>query len=419
MYIPDYAKTVLDRLNGAGYEAYAVGGSVRDSLLGVPVNDWDVTTSALPEETEQVFRGFRVIETGIRHGTVTVVSEGHNIEITTYRCDGAYADNRHPENVVFVRDIKEDLLRRDFTVNAMAYSPRDGLRDVSGGMKDLEDRVIRAVGDAHTRFSEDGLRVMRAVRFASQLCFTIESATRDAVLADRHLLKNISSERLFSELKKTLAGRGVTETLKEYGTVISTFIPELVPLTEKDTALWEQTCRAAGTVKNDTILRLAVLFSSVGKDAAAEALARLKADRKTAETVTLLVGLADAELPRSKPQTRRMIHGVGEENLVRLLDLRRAMSAAAGDTDSGDTERISAWISEIAADGDCVSLKSLAVGGKDVLSLGVRPEDVGTLLNAALYAVMDERLPNRKNELMTYIKNLVSEEMPHEKDNPA
>lgn len=419
MYIPDYAKTVLDRLNNAGYEAYAVGGSVRDSLLGVPVNDWDVTTSALPEETEQVFRGFRVIETGIRHGTVTVVSEGHNIEITTYRCDGAYADNRHPENVVFVRDIKEDLLRRDFTVNAMAYSPRDGLRDVSGGMKDLENRVIRAVGDAHTRFSEDGLRVMRAVRFASQLCFTIESATRDAVLADRYLLKNISSERLFSELKKTLAGRGVTETLIEYGSVISTFIPELVPLTEKDTALWEQTCRAAGAVKNDTVLRLSALFSSVGKDAAAEALARLKADRKTAETVTLLVGLADAELPRSKPQTRRMIHGVGEENLVRLLDLRRAMSAAAGDTDSGDTERISAWISEIAADGDCVSLKSLAVGGKDVLSLGVRPEDVGTLLNAALYAVMDERLPNRKNELMTYIKKLVSEEMPHEKDNPA
>jgi len=229
MYIelPETVRTAIARLEADGFEAYAVGGCVRDSILGRTPNDWDITTSARPEQTAAVFCDTRTVETGIQHGTLIVILDGMPLEITTYRRDGAYADNRHPESVTFSSRIEDDLCRRDFTVNAMAYHPTRGLVDLYGGQSDLEKGVIACVGDAETRFYEDGLRILRAIRFAAVLDFSIEKKTAAAVRACRELLRNIAAERIREELCKLICGRGAVRILREYIDVISVFLPEL------------------------------------------------------------------------------------------------------------------------------------------------------------------------------------------------
>ena len=229
MYIelPQTVQKAIDRLEAMGYEAYAVGGCVRDSILGRTPNDWDITTSARPEQTAAVFCDARTVETGVQHGTLTVILDGMPLEITTYRRDGAYADNRHPEQVTFSGCIEDDLCRRDFTVNAMAYHPKRGLVDLYGGQEDLARGVIACVGDAETRFHEDGLRILRAIRFASVLDFSVEAATADAVHVCCGLLQNIAAERIREELCKLICGKGAVRILREYADVIAQPMPEL------------------------------------------------------------------------------------------------------------------------------------------------------------------------------------------------
>ena len=270
--IPSYARTALDRLTAAGHEAWLVGGCVRDLLLGRTPGDYDITTAALPEETEGVFAGEQLIETGLRHGTVTVVLEGCPLEITTYRVDGTYADARHPDQVTFTRSLREDAARRDFTVNAMAYHPDRGLWDGFGGRADLEKGLLRCVGDPETRFREDALRILRAVRFASVLGFTLEPATAEAARRTAPLLGQIAPERLSAELTKLLCGPGAGTVLGEYPDILGALIPELGPMVGFDQRnlhhchdLLTHTAAAVDNIPPDPALRLAMLLHDVGK----------------------------------------------------------------------------------------------------------------------------------------------------------
>ena len=271
--IPNDAKTILEKLNNAGFEAYVVGGCVRDSLLGKTPGDWDICTNALPEQTMEVFEGFHVIPTGLKHGTVTVMLNHEGYEITTYRVDGDYTDGRHPDSVSFTTNLKDDVARRDFTVNAMAYSERDGIQDFFGGMEDLKNGIIRCVGEPEKRFGEDALRIMRAVRFASVLGFEIEKSTSDAM---RKLYKNldmVASERINAELNKMLCGKSPARYLEEYDYLFFHIIPELSPMKgcEQNNPyhiydVWHHTLEVVKNIEpKDYVLRLAALFHDVGK----------------------------------------------------------------------------------------------------------------------------------------------------------
>jgi tRNA nucleotidyltransferase (CCA-adding enzyme) len=265
--IPSQVDGVLKRLSENGREAYAVGGCVRDSLLGLTPNDWDVATSALPEETERIFADCRVIETGLKHGTVTILSGGMPIEVTTYRIDGAYSDGRHPDDVSFTRNLKDDLARRDFTVNALAYNPESGLADCFGGRQDLADGIIRCVGDADIRFREDGLRILRALRFSSVLGFSIESRTAESALRNRDLLDRIAGERIQAEFTKLLCGRGAAEVLRKFREIIAQFIPEIRPSFGFDQHnphhsydVWEHVLHSVNAVTPEPVLRLTMFL---------------------------------------------------------------------------------------------------------------------------------------------------------------
>ena len=351
--IPTSIETLLGALRAAGYEAYPVGGCVRDSLMGRVPADWDLCTSALPRETEAVFAGYRLIETGLRHGTVAVLTDMGPVEITTFRTDGTYADGRHPDKVTFVPDIREDLARRDFTVNAMALAPDGTVIDPFGGREDLADRVIRCVGEPDARFHEDGLRILRALRFASKLDFEIESATAQCVIADRALLDGISRERVLSELKGLLMGPGAGRVLRDFAPVVFQVIPELAasagfeqhnPYHIHD--VWTHTAMAVDASPRDEALRLTMLLHDVAKpekfftdgngaghfyghaQAGAETadaiLRRLKCDNDTRRTVVTLIDSHDIQPPQTPRAMRRLLAKVGEERVRQLLACWRA-----------------------------------------------------------------------------------------------
>ena len=327
--IPNEVNIILTRLQDAGHEAFCVGGAVRDSIMGITPGDWDVTTSALPEETRLVFSDFKTIDTGLKHGTLTVIIDHKPYEITTYRIDGEYGDNRHPETVSFTRKIEDDLARRDFTVNAIAYNPQKGIVDPYGGQNDIYNSIIKTVGDPDRRFNEDGLRIMRALRFSSVLGFPIEQETANAIHRNRELLKNISAERINIELTKLLCGKDVFNILMEYPDVLSVIIPEIAPAVgftqygkKHAYDVWEHICHTVDTIPDDRILRLTMLLHDLGKvpthklndkgdstfknhalvggEMAREILTRLKFDKKTINRVSFLVGCHDFEPPESK-----------------------------------------------------------------------------------------------------------------------
>ncbi|MBQ5972664.1 MAG: hypothetical protein IJL69_00565, partial [Oscillospiraceae bacterium] len=263
--IPDNIRTALDVLRRGGFEGWLVGGCVRDGLMGKTPHDFDLTTDARPDELVRLFSGYHVIETGLKHGTVTVVVGGEPVEITAFRVDGAYRDHRHPETVTFTGDLSADLSRRDFTVNAMAYSPEKGLRDLFGGREDLARRVIRCVGEPDRRFEEDGLRILRAMRFASVLDFTVDPATAESMRRKAALLRAVSAERIFSEFTRFLTGPGAGRLLREFPTVTAVFLPELAPDRAAAAANAVDAASAAGSVfgrspSGDLVFRLAALF---------------------------------------------------------------------------------------------------------------------------------------------------------------
>lgn len=383
------AKTVLDVLHKNGYDAYIVGGCVRDALRGITPHDFDVTTNAHPKEISDCFSDFRTINTGVRHGTVIVVVEKENIEVTTFRIDGEYTDNRRPDSVIFTDDLKNDLSRRDFTINAMAYSEEIGIVDRFGGQEDLEKKIIRCVGDPVKRFSEDALRIMRAIRFSSVLGFDIEENTANAVLSEKDLLKNISVERIFSELKLLIPGQNAKKVLSNYLSVIKTIIPTVN----------DNCTESIGRAPTDIFVRLALLLYGDEKIAEAQ-LRSLHSDNKTIKTVCELLSCRNADT-NSETAIRRLIFKIGEEQTKRLLHMKYALSEIDGD----DLETLLTLTKRTACDG-CYSMKDLKVNGRDIMNLGFKGEETGNILNDLLKQVVDKKLPNDKEKLIEYVNKM-------------
>lgn len=439
--LPDPVACALSRLEACGYEAYAVGGCVRDSLLAREPNDWDVTTSARPEETARCFSDCRTIETGIKHGTLTVLLDGMSIEITTFRNDGVYEDNRHPVQVTFSERVEDDLSRRDFTVNAMAYHPRRGLVDLFGGELDLARRRIACVGDPKLRFCEDGLRILRAVRFASVLDFGLDPATASAVHDCKGLLSNIAPERIREEFCKLLMGAGAVRMLREYHDVIAVFLPELercVGFSQNSRYhcydVYEHTLHALEEAPRDLITRLAILLHDVGKplcytedeagghfkghapvgtELTRELLRRLRFDNATAEEVTMLVEAHDRPVSAEKKAVKRLMRQMSDATILRLMEVKRCDRLAHAPehcTPDAALLEIPCVMAQIRAADECLSLRDLKIDGEDLLSLGIpRGREIGRILGLLLDAVVDGVLPNDTDALLCEAKKQMDE----------
>ena len=431
MTVPDYVREATERMESAGHEIYLVGGCVRDMLMGKIPNDYDLTTSALPEETASCFSGYHVIETGLKHGTLTVRVRHQSLEITTYRRDGEYDDNRHPVQVSFTRNIRDDLSRRDFTVNAMAYSEKLGLVDEFGGREDLDEGLIRCVGDPDVRFAEDGLRIMRALRFCATLGFKMEQKTAESVHRNRELLRNISAERIREEFFKLICGRGATAVLREFYDVISVFIPEILPCVGFDQNtryhhldVLEHTLAVIdGCDMNDRNLRLAAFFHDMGKplcysedergghfyghdsvsaDITDAVMLRLKSDNDTRKKVRRLVSEHMKLIEPTERAVRRFISDHSDDDMERTLALMTAdRLACAPDnrdvTRIGEIRRIAA---ELRAREERISYKTLAVHGDDLIAMGIVGKEIGQCLEYILTKVLDGELVNGKEELL-------------------
>lgn len=434
MRMPENVREILNRLEGAGYEAWCVGGAVRDALLGLEPGDWDVTTSAPPEAVLALFAP-NALPTGLQHGTVTV-GGGRGVEVTTFRRDGEYLDNRHPDHVEFTRSLTEDLSRRDFTVNAIAADLRGELADPFRGREDLERRVLRAVGQPEKRFQEDALRILRGLRFSARLGFTIEPGTAAAIRRCAPLLENIAPERIQTELTGMLCGEHVLEVLLGYPEVLGVFLPEILPCVGFDQHsvyhcydVWEHTVRAVAAVKPLPVLRYAMLLHDIGKPEtfsldeegrghfyghwrrsvplAQAVLERLRMDNRSRQTILTLVERHDCELPLSERSVRRNLARYGEETLRLLLEVKRADNLAQAEAYRDRQTLIRQWedlLELVLAEGACFSLRQLAVKGNDLTALGLRGPAVGRALEELLELVIDEKLPNERGMLLEYVK---------------
>lgn len=440
MRLSKNAEEIIVMLENSGYEAYAVGGCVRDFLMGRACDDVDITTSATPQQTEAVFshNDVRFIETGLKHGTITAVTPGGNFEVTTYRTDGDYKDNRHPDAVEFVTDIKSDLSRRDFTVNAMAYSDKRGLVDLFGGQDDLNAKIIRAVGDPDKRFKEDALRIMRALRFSSVLSFEIEPKTEKALFDNQELLKNVSSERVFSELSKLLLGDNVFNVLMKYREILAQVIPELrfifnIPQNTKWHIydVWEHTCKSVDVAPRDVALRLTMLLHDIGKAFskttdengtdhfkghqkisavyAQKALERLKVSNEIYDRVMFLVPIHDMHIGTDRKKIKKWLSKAGESRLRDLIEVKRADKLAQNPImtceELSNLDITQSELDRIIEEGEPYSLKDLAVNGYDLIELGYSGAEIGEKLHILLEKVIDSSIKNEKQALLNYLKN--------------
>ena len=410
--MPSEVKFIISELESHEYEAFAVGGCIRDSLLGRTPNDWDITTSAKPEEVKEIFH--RTVDTGIKHGTVTVLIGKKSFEITTYRVDGAYTDGRHPESVRYSKYLKEDLRRRDFTINAFAYNDEVGLRDEFYGFRDMEWKIIRAVGNAEDRFSEDALRMMRAIRFAAQLGFNIELNTYNAIIKLAPNIKKVSAERIQVELTKTLMSDHPEVTIEYAKTGL--FVEILPVLYDTLSGISAQkTLELLKYVPRMVIMRYAALLRYRTPEEARDVLRKLKLDNFTINTVTKLVeyqnDINDA-IEENDISVREAIHKYGTD----LLELMFVFAEADGRMKREYTgfnskgrnvhlKTIKKLYDEILERGDCVDLKGLAVNGSDLMELGIVGEQIGETLNWLLHIVMENPALNNKNTLISFVEN--------------
>lgn len=391
--LPDSVKSIITRLEQNGYEAYAVGGCVRDSLLGRVPKDWDITTSALPEEIKKVFG--RTIDTGIEHGTVTVMYQGEGYETTTYRIDGKYSDSRHPDSVEFSRSLDEDLKRRDFTINAMAYSDKRGIVDLFGGIDDLDDRIIRCVGNPLERFSEDALRILRAIRFSAELDFDIDDKTLEAASQLKDRLKLISAERIHSELERLLMSSHPEKAgfLNSTG-VDGVIFPEFAKAAGKDPLMIRSLTGLLKASPYDKRIRWAVLLHMTGGGIAP--LKRLKFDNNTIHAVSELLRLENEKLiGLSDTGMRRFMHNAGAENMPLVFDYRSSIEPEA------DYSEAIRQFEAIRERGECTCLKELAVSGSDLMGCGVPSgKDIGRILNLLLDEVIEDPAANNPEHLL-------------------
>ena len=437
--LPENVKFIIDKLEAAGFEAYAVGGCVRDSILGRTPNDWDITTSAKPLETKALFK--KTFDTGIKHGTVSVLLGKEIYEVTTYRIDGEYEDSRHPKEVIFTADLKEDLLRRDFTINAMAYNSTAGLVDLYGGEEDLKNHIIRCVGNPHDRFSEDALRIMRAVRFAAQLNYDIEDNTKAAIKELAGTLSNISAERIQTELVKLITSDH-PEFLKiawELG-ITKVILPEFDRAMESEQnnpnhafSVGEHTLRVMQSLPSDKVMRLAGLFHDFGKmdtkttdengvdhfyghpevsaKIAAGVFNRLKFDNDTKTKVCRLVETHDWFIGAVPSHIRRYVNRIGEEFFPAIFDFNKADILAQSfynrEEKLGDLDALKEAYFKVKEAGDCMNIKDLAVTGSDVINAGIPAgPEVGRVLKTLLEEVLDDPSKNKKDYLLLRIDSL-------------
>ena len=448
--IPSGANEIIHTLQNNGYEAFLVGGCVRDSILGRPIHDYDITTSATPDEMMEVFKDKRIIETGLQHGTITIVIDGEGYECTTYRIDGNYSDSRRPDSVTFTRSLKEDLKRRDFTIYAMAYNDEVGLVDPFNGIEDIEHYKIRCVGRAEDRFSEDALRILRAIRFASQLGFVVDSDVSLNIHKMYKNLENISIERINSEFCKIALSSEFYIPIGLFREVFSLFIPEIKDMFDFPQNnpyhiydVWNHTVHAVQAYEcdcepdlnsRDLITSLAVFFHDIGKphcyqdgedgirhfkghgkvsaDMTDTIMKRLRFDNDTREKVVELVYYHDATFEMGKKYVKRWLNKIGEEQFRRLLNVRRADIKAQADMDQRTRlqkiDNIGYILEEVLQDDECFSLKDLAVNGKDVMDtmLIKSGKDVGCWLNEILTRVIDGRLKNNREDLIYWMTGI-------------
>lgn len=443
MDMPKNVDIAINLLQSAGFEAYAVGGCVRDSLLGKIPNDWDITTSAKPEDMKSVFADFHCIDTGIKHGTVTVVIDGEPLEITTFRLDGEYEDNRHPKSVTFTSNLGADLGRRDFTVNAMAYSKMTGTVDLFGGQNDLKNKIIRCVGDPDRRFNEDALRILRALRFASALDFEIEEKTAQSLLKNRALLGNISEERIAKELLKLVCGKGAKRILTDFAPVLFEILPELQPMYKNSHDnphhcydIYEHTLIAVESIDPEPTLRFAMLLHDCGKPAvkkfdengvahfyghqrisaeiSAQILARLKVSNKFRDEILFLVSNHDRwELYENTEKMPRYLSKFGLDGVLNLLKVMRADVLAQSPEyryrldQIADAEEIA---KNLAAQKPCLSLSELQINGRTLMDIGIpQGRKLGAVLAQLLDEVIDGVTKNTQEALTTRAREIYSE----------
>lgn len=435
MPMPDSVMRVLNRLNEAGFEGYLVGGCVRDFLMGREPKDYDVATNASAEQTESIFSDFKVIETGIKHGTVTVISDGIPVEVTTYRVDGTYSDGRHPDSVTFSASIQEDLSRRDFTMNSVAYSPHDGRVDLFGGCDDIRSGIVRCVGEPDRRFGEDALRILRALRFAAVLGFEIEPQTADAIHRGKHLLHQIAVERITAEIFLLICGQNASKILREYSDVIGEILPPVTAMfgCGQDTPyhiydVWEHTLHVIDNVPPLIEMRMAALLHDVGKphcrttdengighfyghadisaDIAREIFDKyLRTSNSVSDRIIMLAANHDETFIPTVKIMRRRLTKYGEETLRQLMQLSRAdvMGQAPGLIDErlkkmDEAENV---LENLLKSEGRLSLKSMAVSGRDLTAAGIpQSKEMGNILKALLDEVSDEKIPNEKGALV-------------------
>lgn len=417
--LPENVKRIIQVLSENGYEAYAVGGCVRDSLIGKEPEDWDITTSALPSKVKSLFR--RTVDTGIAHGTVTVMFGKTGYEVTTYRLDGLYEDMRHPKNVEFTSNLAEDLKRRDFTVNAMAYNEESGLVDLFGGISDLKDRIIRCVGAPKARFGEDALRILRAVRFCAQLGFDIEKQTAEAVAQMAPSLEKISKERIHTELNKILKSENPEYFLlaDELG-IMETILPKYHALSRKQK---EFSAAMAGRCACELPERYGAMFlfveqeSKKAADTAAGILKELKLDNATVNMTAALIRWHGVKLTSDEAKIRRIMHEAGPDRIVRILRFRLAYqetkeglsSEHIADDGSQAVLRQIERCQVILQRGDCLTLKELMVTGRDLMELGVPAgKRIGEILEKLLCEVLDNPAMNTKDTLCFLAKKYIN-----------
>lgn len=443
MQIPEKAKIIFQLLEDSGFECYLVGGCVRDMLMGKAPHDTDITTNATPEEIKAVFSDYHTIDIGIKHGTITVMIEGEPIEITTYRKESAYSDGRHPDSVSFTHNITDDLSRRDFTVNAIAYSPTKGTVDPFGGQSDINSKTLRCVGTPAERFTEDSLRILRGLRFASVLGFSIDKDTEDAMYDCRELIKIVSPERIYTEITKLLCGQNAGEIIKNYSDILAIPLPEI-----KEMKGFEQhnfhhiydvlghTAKVVDSVYPAVHLRLAALFHDCGKPdcfslddngvghfyshasisahKANEALLRLRCDTATREKVVKLVKIHDTPIEPDIKTVRRKLQKYGENLFFDLIKLQRGdnMGLSPDYLYRQETyDKLESLARQIIEENQCFSLKDLAVNGRDMMGLGLKGKDIGSALDELLKAVMDDRCANDKESLIKYYHSYVKSEL--------
>ena len=436
------SKTAIEILKSKGFEAFLIGGSVRDFVMGLPIGDIDITTNATPDEVKQVFADFRVIETGIKHGTVTVLINDEPLEITTYRSEGTYSDNRHPDSVVFSNSLADDVVRRDFTMNGIAFNFDNGFCDLVGGLNDIENQTIRCIGNAETRFCEDALRILRAMRFSAVLGFEIETETKKAIHKCRDLLKNISAERIREEFTKLICGKNAYNVLQEFADVVTVFIPEMsecVGFEQKNRHhcfdVYTHTLKAVEKSSQNNIIRLALFFHDIGKPSVAhfdekgeqhfyshpkksaemteKIMTRLRFDNDTKNKVVTLVRMHDSPImvnDMTKPDRKRLkkiMSQIGADLIFDLIEIKYCDNSAQnpeyfrGEDFYKQTRDI---ITEIINEKECFSIKNLAIDGNDLIFLGYKGKKIGEALEKCLTAVIDGKVENEKSELIKFIQ---------------